>query len=316
MKEYSVEHTRVLLPRVFPVFTGGDMPSNSDLELTDDDALSNIKRLKLLNCKNTATYSHSLNTLYTSPFFSLWLKGVFVDHEFFSGIVTTFNPHKSTVYADYYGYMLVARMIGWDTVQNCCNRPHAQWCDVMSRCPNFNKALDRNLTSLDRASFFGTEFRKILMMPKLENIFPGINEDMAPVLKSKEAILSYEDLTPAPCVSEDEDWLQLSETVNVEEWTNQLILCYSTVPSMKNPAFFTPDTFEQMEVKKKAALVAYKYLQKTFNDLSSKREEKESMFKLYRQFCNCLRTFHAITIQLKVNGFAVSNIACIHHHVL
>ena len=34
-------------------------------------------------------------------------------------------------------------------------------------------------------------------------------------------------------------------------------------------------------------------------------------FKLYRQFYNYLRTFHAITIQLKVNGFAISNKTCI-----
>ncbi len=48
-----------------------------------------------------------------------------------------------------------------------------------------------------------------------------------------------------------------------------------------------------------------------FNALYPKRLEKESMFKLYRQFCNRLRTFHAITIQLKVNGFAISNKTCI-----
>ena len=111
MKEHSVEHTQVLLPRVFPAFTEGDMPSVIDLELTDHDVLSNIKRLKLLNCENTATYSHSLNRLYSSLFFSLWLKGVFVDSDFFSGIVTTFKPHQSAVYADCYGSMLVARRI-------------------------------------------------------------------------------------------------------------------------------------------------------------------------------------------------------------
>ena len=62
-KEHSVPHTRVLLPRVFPVFSEGDMPSMSDLELTDGDALSNIKRLAVENCQDPASYSHSLNTL-------------------------------------------------------------------------------------------------------------------------------------------------------------------------------------------------------------------------------------------------------------
>ena len=35
--------SQVLLPRVSPVFTEGDMPSMCDLELTKQDAISNIK---------------------------------------------------------------------------------------------------------------------------------------------------------------------------------------------------------------------------------------------------------------------------------
>ncbi len=310
-KKLSVSHTRVLLPRVFPVFSEGDMPSMSDLELTDDDALSIIKRLEVKNFQNPATYSHSLNTLYSSSFFSLWLKGVFADRDFFSGIVTTFNPHQSAVYADCYGSMLVARRIGWDIFDNCCNNPYGEWKDVKNRCFEFNQMLDRNLTSLDKASWHGENFIKFLKMPKLELIFPHINEEMGTVLNSKKANSSNGDLYPAPCASEDEDWLLLSETVNAEEWGNQIALCYSTVPTLNNPAFFIPDTYEQMEVKKQAALVVYKYLKKMFNALSSKRLEKESMFKLYRQFCNCLRTFHAITIHLKVKGFTISNKTCI-----
>ncbi len=310
-KEHSVPHTRVLLPRVFPVFSLGDIPSMSDLEFTDGDALSNIKRLAVENCQDPASYSHSLNTLYSSSFFSLWLKGVFADRDFFSGIVTTFNPHQSAVYADCYGSMLVARRIGWDILDNCCNNPKSEWKDVKKRCFKFNQMLDRNLTSLDKASWHGDELRKFLEMPKLEMICPHMNERIGSVLKTKKSNTSNGDLKPAPCVSEDEDWLLLSETVNAEEWGNQIALCYSTVPTFNNPDFFIPDTYEQMEVKKQAALVVYKYLNKMFNQLSSKRLEKESMFKLYRQFCNSLRTFHAITIQLKVNGIAMSNKTCI-----
>ncbi len=109
---------------------------------------------------------------------------------------------------------------------------------------------------------------------------------MGTVLKSKKPNTRNGELNPAPCASQDEDWLLLSESVNVEEWRNQIALCYSTVPNFNNPAFFIPDTYEQMEVKKQAALVVYKYLKKMFNQLTSKRLEKESMFKLYRQFCN------------------------------
>ena len=68
MKESS-NSTRVMLPRVFPVFTEGDMPSSCDLELSSGDALSNLKRLATENCANPDTFSHSLHVLFTSKFF-------------------------------------------------------------------------------------------------------------------------------------------------------------------------------------------------------------------------------------------------------
>ena len=142
---------------------------------------------------------------------------MFADRDFFSGIVTTFNLYQSVVYADCYGSMLVARRIGWDILDNCCNNPKGEWKDVENRCFEFNQMLDRNLTSLDKASWHGEDFRKFLVMPKLEIIFPHMNERIGSVLKSKKSNTSNGDLNPAPCVSEDEDWLLLSETVNAEE---------------------------------------------------------------------------------------------------
>ena len=74
----SVDHSQVLLPWVFPVFTEGDMPSMSDLKLTDQNAISNINCLKVLNCADNTTYNHSLHVLYASTFISLWWKGSIV----------------------------------------------------------------------------------------------------------------------------------------------------------------------------------------------------------------------------------------------
>ena len=79
----SMNTTRVLLPRVLPVFTHGDMPSSCDLELRTSDAQSNLKRLAAQNCGNCGTFSHSLHVLFTSKIFSLWLSAVLADNEFF-----------------------------------------------------------------------------------------------------------------------------------------------------------------------------------------------------------------------------------------
>ena len=173
---------------MFPVFTEGDMPSICDLELKDNDATSNINQLVALNCADNITYSHSLNTVYTSTFFSLWLKAVFVDSDFFSGIVTTFKPHQSAVYADCYGSMLVARRIGWDILYNCCNNPNGVLKYFYQQSPDFNMECDRNLGSLDRHSFFGKDFLTFLKMPKFEEIFPGINEEMVTLSESNEVM--------------------------------------------------------------------------------------------------------------------------------
>ena len=57
MKESS-NSTRVMLPRVFPVFTEGDIPSSCDLQLSSRDALSSLKRLATKNCAKCDTFSH------------------------------------------------------------------------------------------------------------------------------------------------------------------------------------------------------------------------------------------------------------------
>ena len=56
----SMNTTRVLLPRVFPVFTHGNMPSSCDIKLRTSDAQSNLKRLAAQNCDTSGTFSHSL----------------------------------------------------------------------------------------------------------------------------------------------------------------------------------------------------------------------------------------------------------------
>ena len=93
---------------------------------------------------------------------------MFADRDFFSGIVTTFNLYQSVVYADCYGSMLVARRIEWDILDSCCNNPKGEWKNVKNWCVEFNQKLERNLKSLDNASWRGDQLHKFLTMPKLE----------------------------------------------------------------------------------------------------------------------------------------------------
>ena len=66
-----------------------------------------------------------------------------------------------------------------------------------------------------------------------------------------------------------------------------------------------------MEIKKEAALVAYNYLQDMYLKTMKDVRGKMAMFKAYSKFCNCLRTFHSLTVQYKCNGFAENFKGCI-----
>ena len=85
--------------------------------------------------------------LLTSKIFSVWLSAVLADSEFFSAVVTTFVPLETKIYADCYGSMLVARRLGWDILESCCNNPYGSaWMDVDKCFPLFKKESDRNLS--------------------------------------------------------------------------------------------------------------------------------------------------------------------------
>ena len=111
-----------------------------------------------MNCADSANFSHSLHALYTRKFVSLWLNAVLVDSNLFSGVVTTSKPHRSVVYADYYGSMLVAQRIRWDSLDTCCNNPYGEWKGVDKSYPTFNMECDRNLAALEQHWFYGPDF--------------------------------------------------------------------------------------------------------------------------------------------------------------
>ena len=144
-------------------------------------------------------------------------------------------------------------------------------------------------------------------MPKFGEIFPGFNEEMVPKPGFNEVMGIKGDTIYVAYVSKEEDWLLSSKTINKDE---QLHLCYSTVSKMMYPHWHKPDTKDQMEIKKEGALASYQYLQdmsvKTMEDdcTYEHRKDKIIVHKAYSKFCNCLRTIHALTIQLKCKNFA------------
>lgn len=306
----SDEYSQVLLPRVFPVFTRGDMPSMCDIELSDNDAKSNIKRLLASNRADNGTYSHSLNTVYTSTFFSLWLKAVFVDSDFFSGLFTTFKPHQSGSYADSYGSMLVARRIGWDILYNCCNNPNGVLKYFYQQSPDFNMECDRKLVSYNPHTWPRADFRRFLSMPKFDKLFPDINEEMTIALQMKEASQTNGKSITREYACKADKWLHCIKTGNRKTWKKELELCYSVVPENMPSFFYHPDTYAQMITKKEAAFAAYKYLQdiyikkNEFDGCIGAKWDTKYVFEGFRKFLNCLRTFHSLTVQYKCNGFA------------
>ena len=84
-------------------------------------------------------------------------------------------------------------------------------------------------------------------------------------------------------------------------WKKELHLCYIAVPKYMFPHWYTPDTLEQVNVKKAAAMVAFEYLKDSDNVLNGQ----------LKLFCYCLPSFHAITVHLKCNKFDLKHKACI-----
>jgi len=171
----STDVVTLMLPRTFPVYLCGDMPQESDLQITDGDAASNITRWATSNCSNSASFSCSLHSILSHKFFSMWLSTVLANSAFFSAEISPFNPSDQTIYADCYVAMLVARRIGWDTLDACSCNPDDMWSEVKQWTSLYLEA-DRNLTTLDKYNFRNPNFRRFLKIPPLDKIFSGIRD--------------------------------------------------------------------------------------------------------------------------------------------
>ena len=142
------------------------------------------------------------------------------------------------------------------------------------------------------------------MCRSIPNVTPTLT------LQMKEVSQTNENTTTREYVTKKDKWLHCSKTVDRNEWKKQLDLCYNNESENMHSTFYHPDTFDQMETKKEAALAAYKYLQEIYikkNEFDScfgATCNKKSVFETYRKFLNCLRTFHSLTVQYKCKGFA------------
>ena len=125
-----------------------------------------------------ATFCHSLHAIFSTTFFHMWLSTVLVDSAFFSAEVSSFDPAEQTVYADCYGAMLVARRIGWDTLDACCCNPEDTWTSIKRKTQLYREA-DRDLEALADCRFSDNIFRRFLHMPPIDDIFPGLSDKPA-----------------------------------------------------------------------------------------------------------------------------------------
>ena len=120
---------------------------------------------------------------------------------------------------------------------------------------------------------------------------------------------SFPEVSDSDLVSEP-DWsssLYLHE--DKETWSKSLEKCYVKVPSdFRHFSFvFDPDTTDQISVKTKAAESAISFVMenydKKFANGQSNEMHREVLNSRVTKFFCCLRTYHPLTLHLKVRNF-------------
>lgn len=203
------------------------------------------------------------------------------------------------MYAYCYGSMLVARKLGWDLLDSCCNNPEdTQWNDVEDDFPSFNKKSNRNLLIFEKHRFLSHNVQRFFTMPGLKSMFPHVKDEVS-TLPGPQTGLKNQDVITS-CTG---DARSLLSVVNPDQWKEELHLCYKTGPKRMFPYWYVPGTLDQMNVKKAAGMVAYEYLVEFLNKRN--KDDIGQVLKEFqvKHFFDCLRSFHAIPVQLKCNAF-------------
>ena len=166
---------QALLPRIFPLGKGGDVPADLVLTVYDAPAAWNIQRWRRENVE-ADQLSISVEELVQSSWFELWTSAILQDDHFFTVEAKDFIPAESAVYADAYGSALVTRNMGLDTLYYCCGKGATMMEEVLRKNPGCNPVGNKDIGCL---SFIGVwcapNIAHYGKTPPMRFSFPGLS---------------------------------------------------------------------------------------------------------------------------------------------
>jgi len=120
----AVGSSKILLPRVFPLVSHGDVPAKYILLVTESNCITTETQLALWSVVSASGthFSHLLSEIFGSPTFALRVKVIQTDSTLFEANTADFLPKKHDIQVDCYASLLVAKCIGINIIKFCISK--------------------------------------------------------------------------------------------------------------------------------------------------------------------------------------------------
>ena len=192
--------TKMLLPRVFPIPLGGDLPGDFELEFEHVGIMASLCKWRDHNRSNPNGPSKSAADLFSSTAFFLWVTALCYDPSYFEADRVLFKPLEHRVRADCYGSLLVARRLGTDIIKNCVSNGDKVIEDVLTRFPEVKLAVDRDVRSVNFRSHWPERVWKYVLLPSFDDFFTHLRAP-APVIPAPPPIEIVDEEAGPPITS-------------------------------------------------------------------------------------------------------------------
>ena len=171
------EMKRILLPRVFPVPDGGDIPGDLELFLGDDiSPRDSIATWRGVNGTDGNPKSITLDAVLSSPAFAAWVGAIMMCSHPFTTTETDFWPRDHSDRYDCTAALLVSRRLSFDIVHFCTSKAKHSIALIKKNFSSVDIARCRNPTSLTDESLWPPPLRCFARIPPLLTAFPNLIE--------------------------------------------------------------------------------------------------------------------------------------------
>jgi len=161
--------SQILLPRVFPLVSHGDVLAEVILLVKDSNNITTKEQLSLWSAANASGnhFSHSLNETFSSPTFSLWVETIRTDSTLFEAATADFLSKDHHIQTDCYASLLVASHIGINVIKFYISNPEKMIEDARNNQAPFPSpiTLYRDITSYNLPVSWGQGRFKYIKVP-------------------------------------------------------------------------------------------------------------------------------------------------------